>query len=588
MQLEKTDLNSLKVNILKYIRFCILFVFFACINHAYVYPQSLSGSLVSKFIIFNKGENYSGTINTRLDEIAWKGERIINQFIIWTPESPVSDITYQVTDLIGVQDTIPASNVTLRSVHYVKADQFSKGCSEYDKRDFTVFDELGDVLTETPITTLSPDDPVKIWLTIDIPIRINTGDYCGSLSIQARGKTELVFEIKIRVTDWTLPAREDWTFHLDLWQYPTRVIDRYNDDHPDQKLKYWSEEHYAMLKQMYLILADKGQKVITAHIKEGALGCPSMVQWIKTKDNSWKYDFSIFDQYVDSLMSWGINKQISCQSPVGWNSDEIPYFDEISQENLILEAPVGSSIYQERWNDFLSKFRHHLIERGLFEKTVLFMDEIGEDKLEMVIGMIKNNDPEWKIGLAGFHQLPAMIDTNIYDLSLHYIIPFESVNQSRNNTFYFSCNPPFPNNFVASDAEPAVNAFIGWYAYSQHINGFLRWAYDDWLDAEPYEMRIGSHTSGDFCLIYRSSNDMEMKFYSSIRLELMRDGIQDYEKLIILEDYLKKSSKTSDNQSLLKLENKLKEFSAMTWGAGDITLLVESAQELIKDIIAGK
>jgi hypothetical protein len=366
------------------------------------------------------------------------------------------------------------------------------------------------------------------------------------------------------------------------------VIDRYNDAHPDQNLAYWSEEHFAMLKQMYLVLAEKGQKVITAHIKEGALGCPSMVRWIKTKDRSWKYDYSVFDAYIDSMMSWGINKQINCQSPVGWNSDEIPFFDEISQENLILEAPVGSSIYQERWNDFLSNFRRRLIERGLFEKTVLFMDEIEEDKLEMVISMIKDNDPEWKIGLAGFHQLPAGIDTNIYDLSLHYIIPFESVDKSRNNTFYFSCNPPFPNNFVASDAEPAGNVFIGWYAYSQHINGFLRWAYDDWLDAEPYEMRIGSHTSGDFCLIYRSSNDMEMKFYSSIRLELMRDGIQDYEKLLILEDYLKKSSKTSDNQSLLKLENKLKEFSALTWGSGDITLLVESAQELIKDIIAGK
>jgi hypothetical protein len=113
----------------------------------------------------------------------------------------------------------------------------------------------------------------------------------------------------------------------------------------------------------------------------------------------------------------------------------------------------------------------------------------------------------------------------------------------------------------------------------------LRWAYDDWLDAEPYEMRIGSHTSGDFCLIYRSSNDKDMKFCSSIRLGLIRDGIQDYEKLLILEDYLKKTSNTADIQSLYKLENKLKEFSALRWESGEITLLVESAQGLIKDII---
>ena len=89
-------------------------------------------------------------------------------------------------------------------------------------------------------------------------------------------------------------------------------------------------------------------------------------------------------------MKWGICEQISCHSPIGWNQDEIPYWDETLEEYRIYPAPIGSPEYAEIWHDFLTHFKQHLESKGWFEKAVLFMDEIPEDQMKTVIEIIKS------------------------------------------------------------------------------------------------------------------------------------------------------------------------------------------------------
>ena len=36
-----------------------------------------------------------------------------------------------------------------------------------------------------------------------------------------------------------------------------------------------------------------------------------MIEWAKRKDGSWKFDYNIFDQYVELAMSVGIDKAIT-------------------------------------------------------------------------------------------------------------------------------------------------------------------------------------------------------------------------------------------------------------------------------------
>ena len=43
-----------------------------------------------------------------------------------------------------------------------------------------------------------------------------------------------------------------------------------------------------------------------------------MIEWIKLKNGLWKFEYDIFDQYVQLAMETGIDKAITIYTPVPW------------------------------------------------------------------------------------------------------------------------------------------------------------------------------------------------------------------------------------------------------------------------------
>jgi hypothetical protein len=549
--------------------------------------QNLKGSFGKTSHFYKMCSSTTKEVDLESTQAAWRGERISKVIVLWTEGDPVEEIRFSCTDFTCKNGSqIDSELLQIRSIKYVKADQESRPCGEFGKRDPDQLHELGDVLHTTLETSLQPECSNIYWLSMDIPQELSPGIYKGQILVSAGHSTPLEFRLSLEVSGLKLPAVSQWGFHLDLWQFPTAVVDSYNDAHPGQGMEYWSDAHFSLLKQNYLLLANTGQKVITAHIKEGALGSPSMIRWVKHRDQSWTYEFTHFDRYVDSMMSWGIRKQINCQSPVGWNSDVIPYWCEEANSAKELTAPLGSETYRERWDHFLHAFQKHLKEKGWFDKTVLYLDEVELEKLSWILKVIKSNNPHWKIGLAGFTTLPEAITNQIYDLSMMvgrdsipHPVPDKAV-----RTFYTSCNPPRPNNFLVGDADPAENIWMAWHAQAMGYTGFLRWAYDYWTHADPTEQRIGGHSSGDFSLSYRSSNELNMQSFSSVRLELVREGIEDYEKIRYLKEILSVAATNEDRTNQAHLFEMLQRFRWKNTLPGNAHQLVSEARDLLDEI----
>ena len=315
---------------------------------------------------------------------------------------------------------------------------------------------------------------------------------------------------------------------MDLWQFPFQLSGLCADN--GQKVTPFSSEYFTLVKPFYQLLADAGQKVITAYIKDGAFNKgQTMVKWHEAADGKWSFDYTGFDKFVAQMMSGGIGRQISCFSLVGWNTS-IGYTDA-SGEARTLKLTVGSDEYRTVWNEFLDSFERHLKTKGWFEKTVLYMDEIREDEMRQVVSFIKQHNPDWKIGLAG-SAVSSDVESAFYDYST--ILGYDRTSTNAVATFYTSCAQSIPNAYVSLDNNPAEMVWVAWYAKAKGLNGFLRWAYDYWTKADPQDVRDGSNTAGDFSLIYRSDNSLSSVPLSSIRLELLREGIQDYEKMRIL------------------------------------------------------
>ena len=547
---------------------------------ASVNPDKFAASFESEFQWFQKSNIPKLSGVTEWNNVVWIGERVQKQILV-TDASSRNKVFVVASDFKGQASTIPASAVTFRYPQFVIGDIEARDCEGYLERDETVY--LSDALFQQQPRNRARTYPAMIWMSVDIPEDSLPGDYTGSVTISSTSGEQTSLRISFQVTPWRMPSVSEWQFHLDLWQFPVSVLDRYNDANPGRQIKIWSEKHYALLESTYRYLAEMGQRTVTAYIKEGAFAAPSMIHWIALENGKrWQYDYSVFDAHVERLAEWGIDDQISAFSAVGWNKDEIPFWDEASGTRKVFKAGIGSKEYNALWNHFLTDFKKHLQEKGWFEKTVLYMDEVPKEEMEAVIGLIRFNDKDWKIGLAYGHAPGDNVIASLYDVSGYY----ENETDVRTypnqlTTFYTSCSLQRPNNYVAADGNPADMTAMPWYAMFREHDGYLRWAFDNWRSYDPLDLHEGAYTAGDFSFVYRSSNKKDMTVIPSVRSELLRDGIEDYEKVRILRNVMLQCEK---EDLLTRLKETIDTFSTERLMAGQAGELITQAHLQIHEI----
>jgi hypothetical protein len=302
-----------------------------------------------------------------------------------------------------------------------------------------------------------------------------------------------------------------------------------------------------------------------------------MIDWVKKTNGSWKFNYSIFDQYVELAMEVGIDEAITIYTPVPWGH-LFRYMDEKSGNYVYEEWSPTSVQFKTFWNSFLDDLRAHLEKKGWFKKTYL---GINENPLEYTLAaarVIKANSKDWKITYAGdWHQEVSSLLDDYSPIITSEPSPQELKDRAAKGfttTYYVCCNPPQPNNFVFS--PPVEGRYISWYAAAYGYNGFLRWAYDAW-PADP--MRDARHTfwpAGDCFLVYPGGN-------SSIRFEKLREGIVDYEKIRILRDL----SSKSNNKKVIDLMKALDTHLATFVVERDYTRRIYSVAKMTEDVHKG-
>lgn len=466
---------------------------------------------------------------------AWKGEKVHTQILVWTKKN-ISGVSCIVSDLKNEKGNIISNkNITAAFVRYVMTDEFGEGCDERKpgKYDSSLVADPIDIIEKINIqaNTVQP-----VWLTVQVPAGTPEGNYSGTVSINPAGKSDL--KIKVNVVNHVLPQPSEWKYDLDLWQNPDPVAKVHN-------VKLWSDEHYSLMKPYYTMLANAGQKSITAFIIDQPWGPdhvyhrdPTMIKWSRRKDGTWLYDYSIFDKYVEFVMKCGINQRINCYSMITWNLSFI-YFDEAKGDTVSITAKPGSREYNDLWEPMIRDFTSHLKAKGWFEKTTIAMDERDMESMLEVMALLKRIDPQWKTALAGnYHREIAM---DIYDYCIIIKGKFDKdILESRKaagmpTTFYTACGEKRPNAFTFS--PPAENVWISWYAAAEGYTGYLRWAYNNWTKDVLHDTRYKTWPAGDCYQIYPGPR-------TSIRFEKFIEGIQDFEKIRILkEQFIKDGNK---------------------------------------------
>jgi hypothetical protein len=506
-----------------------------------------------------------------LSETGWRGERLNAQILVWSKDT-VSQVRFVLNDLKNEKGKVLSKqNIQLNKVYYVlsnypyNADDASCGGGPADKA-YLLPDRFAPLAAgarfDLPGKTVRP-----VWLSVNVPTNADPGIYSGFIRMES-GNGNADLKIKIHVQDQTLPKAHDWKFRLDLWQNPWVIADYYH-------VKPWSEELYA----------DAGGTFITTYGVHSPWGDNEysieggMIEWIKQKNGKWKFDYNIFDQYVELAMSVGIDEAITIYTPIPWG-ERFRYLDEKTGNYVYERWQPTSDTFRMNWNAFLTDLKSHLEKKGWFNKTYLGVNENAMEQTLSAIKVIKAHSQKWRITYAGdWH---PELDTLLNDYSAVYGKE-PNVNDvdkrsahSRTSTFYICCTPPKPNTFIFS--PPIEGRWLGWYTYAHHYDGFLRWAYDAWPADPLRDARFGSWAAGDCFMMYPGAN-------SSIRFEKLREGIVDYEKIRILKQKAQASTNSQVKKLVAELDGHMHIFNdEKKFDTEKITADVDKGKELLEEL----
>lgn len=440
----------------------------------------------------------------------WRGERCSGQLAIST-EYNSARISVRCTPLSQNGEEIPAS---VRMIRYVEAGG-------------TI---TADVISSEDTCNHAVGVHRAVWYEVNIPQDAKPGRYTGIVTASAPGCKPVEQQVVLEVIDAELPAPRDWKIHLDLWQHPQAVA-RWHD------VEMWSKPHFAIMRPLMKRLAEAGQKCITCTILDEAWNgqtydwFPSMIRWVRGKDGVMRYDYSGLDAWIHFMHDdIGIREQISCYSMLPWHL-KVKYFDETTGKWAEMKAVPGEPSFEQVWAPFLRDFHQHMKDKGWADKTCIAIDERPDEMVREAMRLVRENAPSFRIASAV--DKPSELTREVYNISpvlTHAGSTMGALLRERKaagkkTTFYVCMQPLVPNTYTTS--APAEATWLGLFAAANHLDGFLRWAYNSWTKNPLQSTDFGSWTTGDCFLVYPGNR-------TSIRFERLRDGIEEYEKINLL------------------------------------------------------
>ena len=388
--------------------------------------------------------------------------------------------------------------------------------------------QFPDYLAEDREVSVKKGSYKAVYLTIKIPRNTEAGDYKGNVTIKA-DKAEISLPLHLKVYPLTLPDER----HLMVTEwYTTGYFKKFHDiDASD------SQQFYEMLRVYAKNMAEHRQNVFRVSL--------DLITCKQVADGNLKFDFSKFDTWADTFWETGRMDLLETGFVArfgegGWSSNEILLRDfRVQTESTGKRVTLPG---REFLPQFLPALENHLREKGWLEKTVFHIADEPSN----------HNIMSWRQASEFIHQhapalrrMDAIETTHCFDrleiwvpkldhLATWYDVFKRAQNQGYELWFYtvgIFQKGSYPNKTV--DVPLIESRILHWLNYRFGLKGYLHWGFNHWTD-NPFDAP-GQHR-GDGWHVYPKKDGL----INSLRWEQMRNGIQDYEYLWMLEDKISK------------------------------------------------
>lgn len=465
-------------------------------------------------------------------------------------------------DLVDEQTgaRISADQLSVRTVH----DVFQHPAT------MTPHERVGDIpdlLMNTDEASIDGESIGRFWVTLHLATDQPAGVYTGTLQVIADGKAVSAVSVSARVRSFSLPATRGMMRQFNYWGLTTAQYYGFPTQYPDD-VQPQTRSLFAIHNVPFELI--KSHVTFLLEYRLDIANAATLAPFMK-KDGA--VDFSHFDELIDLCRSAGQRCFVISESDA-----EQPEF--IKPLNVLMA---------------------HMRERGLFDECWIYVkDEPYDDatwtEVAKRLDRIREYyGPEIKTMLAA----ATALDSRSALLNVTLMRPFwadldrERVRDARADGQHigqYLClyppGQPHLNYFITGRfVEPRLWEWLNWH---NGVDETLYWAVNYWHDNQPGTSPLSREWvsnavgkfNGDGKLVYPGK---DRQLLASIRLESIRDGIEDYEYLRLLQSAVEPLRNLSSARAFVKEADELLSVkrvihSPIDWNADPQWLLDQRAK----------
>ncbi len=385
-----------------------------------------------------------------------------------------------------------------------------------------------DVIYDSLSAPVWKDRVRPIWLTFDIPINAACGTYTGAITIFV-GEDDLSVPVTVHVHGAAVPSKRglkvtNWV-NLDAMQ-------RWNG------CAFHDERFWKFVKVYAENMAVHRQNMIVIPIF-GFYSSAELVE-VSVDGNGLKFDFANFDRYAQTFLDAGFSYLEG--SHLGWVDETIFGWyvkdGKLARKNFPAMSPEAETYLSQ----FLPALQSHLKDKGWIDIYYQHVrDEPGDSHkatYDHTRALMRKYSPRI-MTIEATHSTTIDPPTIMVPLLSHFGENYgfykTLMEKGQEVWFYTACGPngSYANRFL--DIHLLKVRYLHWLNFKYGATGFLEWGYNFWEHFNPISdiyttWSVGPLPPGDSYVVYPTPHGV----LDSVRWEIERDGIEDYELLSVL------------------------------------------------------
>jgi len=463
--------------------------------------------------------------------------------LVLTPRRPIHDCRLSAGDLVAASGArIPASEVSIRTVEYVPVAQPTDDVGTPGAWPDPLPPHRGGV-------ALEPGRNQPFWITVRVPAGTLAGDYRGLIHIAANGSSRQV-PLQVHVWGFDLPQETHVRSGFGLSQ---RLIRRYHN--------LDTEEEYRQVSELYL------RSFAEHRVAPYSVGADIGVEWQTSPQGEIEpqLDFSAFDAAAENALDeFGFNSFVLGLQGLGGGTFESRRLGEIAGH------AQGTPEHEAAFTRYVRAVQDHLEQRGWLDKAYIYwFDEPEEKDYDFVrdgMALIGRAGPKLTRMLTE-HPTPALYGAVDLWCIPTYMLEEQPVRDRQaagEEIWWYLCTgPKAPYFTLFLDHYGTEMRLWLWETWKYGLDGILVWQTNYWTSSAAYPnpalqnpwddpmswvssygRRPGVRQpwgNGDGRFFYPPNRDPANDTTKhlegpvpSIRWELLRDGIEDYEYFRLL------------------------------------------------------